>query len=303
MARSASGYAPVRQVLAHALRELAVMRVRVAPSTSAVVKAETDEFRVHRWIRLVTLDAWHRQMTPGKREVRLLMPGNSEACGLEALNRVAGVAAFLVWRGRELSLVRIGVAVGAGGVLHLVHGSLARGDMAFGACNRRMFAFERVASTTMIGGDEARRLESFHRVARGAVALVGATSELPVVLVLVTIQAVFMSDGFFEVRLGMAFFTAELRVFAGQRKVSLGVIEIGCDRDLLFPPGHGMAGFAGFGERAMMQVAVAVGTALESQSDKLDRRRRIRWMLVTLGALQLRVRAFQLELGRLVIKA
>lgn len=253
----------------HLLAELSVMRIDVASRAGAIFESVWDDFgRVSRGVNLVTFRTGDGQMRARERKAALLVRSNSERRRLKAANRVTCFALFIVGRRRELAIVSVGVTIQAFREGDFVARCSPCRNVAFGARHGCVPSFERILGSRVRLHVEERRLPSFHGMARGTLAVVPAGDELSVVRIgCVAGRALVESDRLFEISGRVALNAINLRMFAEQRKLSLGMIELGARRDF-FPSGRRVAGFAGLNECAVMRIGMTIGTLAVGDAGK-----------------------------------
>ena len=137
----------------------------------------------------MTLAARHRHMPACEFELQLLVLCQREQRWLVALYRMARFAFCKVRRMRELSLVKILVAVHAFRELYLVDRRRALRNMALGALHGRVLPHQRIRSLVVIRKRKLRLLEAVHGVARFTLPAIRALRKLPVMRILVAIVA------------------------------------------------------------------------------------------------------------------
>lgn len=143
MASFASEARSARALAVHSILEFPMMRVGVAGRTSHIVKAEWKNFiRTMRLARCVAIRARHGGMCASKRETGFAMFRNRVQRTVKINNRVARLAAVVVWRGGKLVVVHILMAIRASSKLNLVLRILPCRRMALGALYGNMFALQ-----------------------------------------------------------------------------------------------------------------------------------------------------------------
>jgi len=104
------------------------MRICVACRAGLVRKPERQNvLAAMRDSRLMALIARHGEVRTRKRELGLLMLRDGEERPMKVAHGMARLAAIVVWRAGELTIVRILVAIRAARELHLVDRLAARG--------------------------------------------------------------------------------------------------------------------------------------------------------------------------------
>ena len=161
-------------------------------------------------------------------------------------------------------MMRIGVTIDAQEFTRPVGRVLALRLMAFHAIKGSMLPFELERAVLMHLAREGCGLKAGFVVAGGTLGSSRAFGELPGVDILMTVRAMLVRNGTFEIAVLVAFHTGRFGVLAAQRKFGVVVIE---GRALLsLVPARGVvAGFAGtlkLGvlERALMRIRVAALT-------------------------------------------
>ena len=292
MAGFAAGRCAVGAERLHALGKLAPVRVLVTGGTGKLAEViygagliagrrgrrlslHGDRSREQRRARegrcrLVAIAAQDSQMAAGKLEAGLFVLGERKRRRLESLDRVALFALIQPGRSGELRLVLVMVAIQAAGELDSVKRVPSLRDVALGALELRVLAFERVCSRGMRLHIELGRFPSVDVVAGRALAAVGTLHELSVVRVLVAVHALGEWKLFLEVADGVTGNAVHGLVLAEQRVLRFGVIKIlgeaGGDDSL--PAAGGVAGLAGLlAKAALVRVGVAVVTFAEGQAN------------------------------------
>lgn len=165
-------------------------------------------------------------MTVGELEAGLFVFGERKRRRPESLQRVALLALIQPGRSRELRLVFVVVAVQAAGELDFIKRFPSLRDVALGAFELRVLAFERVCGGGMRLHIEPRRLPAADVVAGRALAAIEALRELSVVRVFVAIHALGERQFFLEVAVSVAGDAFHGLVLAEQGILGLGVIKI-----------------------------------------------------------------------------
>ena len=204
--------------------KLSLVRIPVAAHARQIAKMELPVVRTAAF--LVAVLACHSGMRALQGKAGSLMIPDGEGGRVEAVHRVAARAPVGSWSAGELPSVRILMAVEAGLELRAVVDTGNCRLVALGAGQPLVFAGYRVSGGLVTGLVERRRLPARERVARAAVAAVGAMEKLALVLVLVAIQAFFVCHRSFEIRVFMTLHASHLAMLSLQREFRAGVIEV-----------------------------------------------------------------------------
>lgn len=249
--------AAIAAILGAQLAELAAMRFGMAGTAGTVVEVEAHRGGLPS-LRFMALGALHGSMSSGQLEASGVVASDGERGVTETLNRVAIVAVVQMRRTGKLRLVRIFVAVQAGGELQPKGGGFASRHMALGADHAGVFALQRKRRCRVVAYREPHRLETFHGVAGAAFTFVRALRELLRMRVrLVAIRTFAECQGPLEVAAGVAFQAVQLGMFALERKLCPRVTEL-VSYVGAFPAAGVVARFAGVGEGTAMRIAVAI---------------------------------------------
>ena len=209
-------------------------------------------------------------MTAGELEAGLFVLGERKRRRLESLKRVALLALIQPGRSGELRLVLVVVAVQATGELDFVKRVLSLRDVALGAFELRVLAFERICGGGVRLPIEPGRLPAVDVVAGRALAAIGTLRELAVVRVFVAVHALGERQFFLEVGVGVAGDALHGLVLAEQGILGLGVVETSGEAggDDSLPAASGMAGLTSLlGKAALVRVGVAIVTFAEGQAN------------------------------------
>ncbi len=129
----------------HAIVELTFVRIFVAGNTVAVFKMERKNLvgaaAKTGPVAIRTGDSYVR---PCQRETCGFVFRNGESGAMEINNRMAVLAAIVVWCGGELVVVRVLVAIEACAEFHFVDGVFACGNMALRAFHGDVLALQRI---------------------------------------------------------------------------------------------------------------------------------------------------------------
>ena len=204
-------------------RKFSLVRIPVAAHARQIAKMELPVVRTAAF--LVAILARHGGMRTLQGKVGSLMIPNGEGGWVEAVYRVAALAPVGPWSAGELPSMRILMAIEAGLELRAIVDTGNCRRVAFGAGQPQVFAGDRKGGDLVTGLVERRRLPARERVARAAVAAVGAMEKLALVLVLVAIQAFFVCHRSFEIRVFMTLHASHLAMLSLQREFRGGVIE------------------------------------------------------------------------------
>lgn len=145
MTRFTAEWGAVSAAAFHTILELAVMRIRVTRGAGAVVKMKWQNFvGAMSDFRLVAVVAGYRHVTSRQGKLSLGMLGDGKERSVKITNGVATLAPVVIRCSRELSIVRIFVAIGAIRELHLIDRIFASGNVALSAFHRDVLPFKRV---------------------------------------------------------------------------------------------------------------------------------------------------------------
>lgn len=148
----------------------------------------------------------------------------------ESLHRVARVAAVEYRRMLKLAGVHITVTIGTTCELDLEQRGFAGGDVALCALQCRVFSFEWICGLRMIGDLELRRLPSLDRMARRALAAIGAFGELSGVRIgTVAIGALCECDWPLEISGYVAKGAVYRRVLPKERELRRAMVELAAE--------------------------------------------------------------------------
>jgi hypothetical protein len=241
--------------------QLAAMRVFVTLLATQVVEAEPAVER-RRLARLVAFDAGHRAMRARQWKPRLAVIALGKRRGVKSIHRVAVLATIEVRFRRELSAVRVLVAVAALPTLDSILRVGTRRQVAFGAIDFAVSAPQRISGFLMAAQRKQRGFEALFVVTRGTIAAVGAPPKLALVGIRgMAIDTAIVCNRLAEFCAVVAFGARHLAVLADERKIRRGVIEASDLRSGL--PVHGrMARFARLPERSLVRIAMALGTGI-----------------------------------------
>ena len=129
----------------HTVLEFPVVRIGVAGGAGGVGKAKRQNIVGAMGLAdSVAVRTWHGGMGAGKGKMRVAMHGDREQGTVEIGDGVAGFAAIVEWRRRELIVVHIFVAVGAASELDLVLCAFTGGRVALGALDGDVLALQRI---------------------------------------------------------------------------------------------------------------------------------------------------------------
>lgn len=187
-----------------------------------------------------------------------------------SIEGVTLLTAIEIRGGCELALVFIRVAVQALGKFHLVECVFSLRDVTLRAGHGRVLGLQGIGACRVLLHPELCGLEAVYGMAGSTFAAVGSLDELPLMFVLVAVHAALEGERFLEISTGMAPNAVHLLVFAQQRVLGLGVIEVlvQSSRGNALPAGSVVAGLAALlGKTPVMRVAVAVGTFSEWEAD------------------------------------
>ena len=251
----------------HHFRKLSTMRIRVAAYARQLIETELPVVRMT--VLLVAILARHGGVGTLQRKVRRLMIPNAESGRPKAVHRVATLAPVRPRGAGELSCMNVAMAVQAGLEPRVIVGIESRWPVALRAGQSLVFARERVRGGPMTGLGERRRAPTRYRMARAAVAAVGAVEELALVLVLVTILAFIVRYGGLEIRIPMTLQANHLGVLALERVFRFAVVEAVRSLHSL-PDIDVVAVFAPRGKGAVVGILVAPGAGGERQAGVLD---------------------------------
>lgn len=256
----------------HAVFEFALMGIGVAGSARAVREMERQDLVCPPAKPcFVAIRAGDGHMGSGQHEARVLVLGNGERRAMKVLNRMAVLAAILVWSGGELFVVRILVAIRARRELHFVHGVLAGRRVAFVASDGRMLSFERVMRCRVLLHAKLRWLPAFDRVALRTLSLARPRLELPLVGIRsMAIRALSKGQRLFEIAAGVAVAAGNFQMHPQERIFCFRMVELH-RRIHFFPTGRRVAGFARSLERAFVGIGVAGDAGIEFDPGKLHR--------------------------------
>lgn len=136
---------PVASLLLHAVAELPAVRVHMARGAGLILKSKRQNLVCAvRHPGLVALIARHSCMCARQHEICFLVLRYREHRAMKVAHGVAGLAAIVVWRAGELTIVRVLVAVRAVRKLHPVDRLAACRQMALRTVHAHMPAFQRV---------------------------------------------------------------------------------------------------------------------------------------------------------------
>jgi hypothetical protein len=161
----------------------------------------------------------------GERETGLLVTSEGEKGRAKPFHVVTGLAAIQVRGGGKLSLVKVTVAVLAGGRGNFEESVFALREMALGAGSGFMSSLERVLRRGVLFDSKGRGLESFDGVTGGAFPGIGAGIELAAMRALVAVHAFGVRERRLEVAFGVAVAAGNAPVFAEKREIRFGVVE------------------------------------------------------------------------------
>lgn len=134
----------------HAIVELTLVGILVAGGAGAILEMEGKNLvGASTQAGLVAIGAGDSYVSAGQSETRGLVLGDGIRGTMEIDDGMAVFAAIVVWRGGELVVVSVLVAIEAGGEFHFVDGVFARGNMALGAFHLYVFSLERIAGRVM----------------------------------------------------------------------------------------------------------------------------------------------------------
>ena len=117
-------------------------------------------------------------MSTSEGEVGFLVVRNRKSRRAKSFDSMAGLAAVPMWLGGELSVVRIRMAIKAGGVFRIVVRVAARWQMTLRASHSAMLSGKRILRLSVALFGERRWLETALGMARGAITLVGTFAKL-----------------------------------------------------------------------------------------------------------------------------
>ena len=141
----APGHAPIGPPLRHLVVEFPAVRILVATFARLIFKAVRDNFfRISSGIGDVAFRASHGQMGARKGKAALLVHGNRVTRRLEAFHGVARFALIVIWSSRELSGVRVLVAIHAFRERQFVSGIWPRRPVTFVARNAGVLSGQRI---------------------------------------------------------------------------------------------------------------------------------------------------------------
>ena len=207
----------------HRRRKLSLMRILMAAHARHVVKMEFPVVRTAAF--LVAVLARHGGVGTLQGKVGSLMIPDGEGGRVKAVHRVAALAPVGPWSTSELPSMRILMAIEAGLELRAIVDTGSGRQVALGAGQPLVLAGDRVGRGLMTGLGERRWLPARERVARAAVATVGAVEKLALVLVFVAIQAFFVGHRSFEIRVLVTLHAGHFAMLAVQRELRGGVVE------------------------------------------------------------------------------
>ena len=164
----------------------------------------------------------------GQRKSRFFVPGERKSSGFEVLQVVTGLAAVLVWRTRELTLVNVLVAILAlrlGDFEERVLVFWPLWDMTFIAGNLDVLTLEGIFRAGVILDSKNRGFETFNGVAHGTFAAIRACAELPLMRIFVAVRTLREWHRRLEIPMGVALGAFNSGVLAEQREFCLGMIE------------------------------------------------------------------------------
>lgn len=193
--------------------ELPAMRIGMAHGAGPVIKVIAHR-RGLPGFRLVALGAVHASVSSRQLEAGAFVSGDVEGSAAKSLDRVAIVTAVEMGRTAKLRLVRIFVAIRAGGELQPEDRGLAGRLMALGAGHGGMFFLQRKSRCRVVAHRKTHRLEAVDSVASVAFTFVRPFCELPRMRVrLVTVRTFVESQGPLEVSAGVTFQAVQLGMF------------------------------------------------------------------------------------------
>ena len=169
--------------------------------------------------------------------------------------------------------------------------------MTFTASHTLVFGCERERRGLVAGLRKRRRPESLVGVTRAALAMVGAVSELSLVLVLMAVHALFVRHRRFEIRGLVTLLAGEPGVLAVERELRGGVIEVRRQAVYGTPCRGVVTGFASCDKSAAVRILVTPGALCEAQLAVLDHLGVVGHRAMALFALQIGVLSRQGILG------
>ena len=241
------------------------MRIVVAACATHVREAERQDFvGTAGGAHLMTIRARYGSVSAGQNESSVTMFGDGKGRTVKILHCVATFTFVFVGRSRKLPVMRVLVAVQAGGELHLVDGVFACRQMAFRAFDSNVFSPQRISGGVMFLDAKERWLPAFYGMALRAFAFFGPRFELALVRIrLMAVVAIRKLQGLLEFPVHMTLHAVYCRMLAQQRIFRLRVVEFELGQKLL-PACGGMTILAALLlERTFVGIDVAVGAGRE----------------------------------------
>ena len=151
MARFATECGAVRPAPLHAVVEFPVVGILMTGRTGSIGESKRQNLvGSARKPHLVALVAWHGSVRAGEGESSLLMLGDGEKRAMKILNRVAILAAIVIGSAGELPIMSVLVAIHAAREFDFIDGFLTRGNVALGAFDRGVLAFQRIRGSLVL---------------------------------------------------------------------------------------------------------------------------------------------------------
>jgi len=290
----------------HGFGELALVRIFVAGFAIQVFPmVENDGFGggVGVFRLLVAVGAGHGDVAAGESKAGVFVALQGERGRLPAVHCVATLALVEVRRLDELAVVAVLVTVGAFLELDLEESVFSLGNMALGAVDGEVLAFERVVAGVMVLGREGGWFPAVDGVAGGAFDTQRTLGKLTVMRIgQVAIGTLGEGDFFFEISALVAGGAVDGGVLAKQRIFGFGMVEVfvhSRQRDFL-PSRCGVAGLATLREFSVVKIGVAIGALAEREPGVA--RLAVVAGLVALLAFHLRVQARERIAGLTMVK-
>lgn len=270
------------------------MRIVVAACATHVREAERQDFvSTAGGAYLMTVRARYGSVSAGQNESSVTMFGDGKCRTVKILHCVAAFTFVFVGRSRKLPVMRVLVAVQAGGELHLVDGVFACRQMAFRAFDSNVFSPQRISGGVVLFDAKERWLPAFHRMALRAFAFFGPRFELALVRIrLMAVVTIRKRQRLLEFPVHMTLHAIYRRMLAQQRIFRFRVVEFELGQKLLPACGSMTILAALLLERTFVRIVVARRAGIELHV-LVARRTTGHIRLVTLLAGNLNVRAGQ----------